>query len=144
MTKLLRLLSTRWDRDSWWLLRLYRWHELGVVGSIALGLHYIRCSQLYKSGILNGIRILNSSVWRPQLHYIKYVAPDTGQFKAVNFFLGQRFLICFKTEIVKKNSVMHNLFCIYVCEINGMRICGLLLGFFYVIAIYERSQQTCK
>lgn len=44
------------------LLRLYRWHELGVVGSIALGLHYILCSQLYKSGILNGIRILNSSV----------------------------------------------------------------------------------
>lgn len=31
-------------------------------GSIALGLHYILCSQLYKSGILNGIRILNSSV----------------------------------------------------------------------------------
>lgn len=44
------------------LLRLYRWHELGVVGSIALGLHYVLCSQLYKSGILNGIRILNSSV----------------------------------------------------------------------------------
>lgn len=33
-----------------------------IIGSIALGLHYILCSQLYKSGILNGIRILNSSV----------------------------------------------------------------------------------
>lgn len=81
--------------------KAYRWHELGVVGSIALGLHYIRCSQLYKSGILNGIRILNSSVWQSQLHYIKYVAPDTGRFKMGLFFFGQRFFkICFKKVIV--------------------------------------------
>lgn len=98
------------------LLRLYRWHELGVVGSIALGLHYVLCSQLYKSGILNGIRILNSSVWRPQLHYFKYVTPYTGRFK-MGFFC-QHFLICFKKVIVLEKKMCNAQFILYICLRN--------------------------
>ena len=34
------------------------------------GLHFDPCSQVYKSAVLNGIRILNSSVCRALWHYL--------------------------------------------------------------------------